>query len=127
MSVHEFGHARDRQATLPDMPPGIGARRHASTMTSAAHGLEVTLRFTESLALVRLSGELTAENVHVLHDAIAAVAVPESEAPLLVDASGLSSIDETGRVAVDAACLLLRTLGRPVSHRMPTPPAAPLA
>lgn len=67
--------------------------------------LDVRIRVTPALAMVRLAGELDLSSVHLLNDAVAAISVAAPAAPtVLVDLAGVTFCDVTGlRGLQDAA------------------------
>lgn len=95
------------------------AQRQVDSVSAAASGLDIDVRFAPALTVIRLRGELDAANVHVLDDAVCAVILPGVTGAVIVDAAGLTLCDEAGTAAIEAACARIRELGLPVSLRGP--------
>jgi anti-anti-sigma factor len=78
--------------------------------------LDVRIRFTPTLPVVRLSGELDLSSVHLLADALGSIAAANCPAPLVVldltditfcDITGLQGIEDGGRMMTAAGKELL--------------------
>lgn len=95
----------------------LATQRQVGSVSTAASGLDIDVRFAPALTLIRLRGELDAANVHVLDDAVRAVILPRATGAVIVDAAELAVCDEEGDAAIDAACARIAELGLPVSRR----------
>jgi anti-anti-sigma factor len=78
--------------------------------------LDVRIRYTPTLPVVRLAGELDMSSVHLLADALASIAAANCPAPLVVldltditfcDISGLQGIEDGGATMAAAGKELL--------------------
>lgn len=90
----------------PDQQPG----RRDDTLVSA---LEVRIQFAPTLPLVRLSGELDLDSLHLLTDAVESIAATACPAELVVlDLAAVTFCDVAGLRALEQCALSLEMLGK---------------
>lgn len=94
---------------------------HRLTDPGAASILDVQIRFTPNLPVVRLGGELDVDSVHLVRDALDCVASMSSRARLIVlDLSGVTFCDVGGLRGIETCAGILEAGGRQlVLHRLP--------
>ncbi|UMG91676.1 STAS domain-containing protein [Nocardioides sp. TF02-7] len=76
-------------------------------------GLDIRIRYSPSLPLVRLAGDLDSHTVHSLHDALGAVADADCPATMvLLDLGALTFCDVSGLQGIEDAATRLATAGK---------------
>jgi len=83
--------------------------------------LDVQVRFTSALRVVRVSGEITGENAHLVEDAIRVVGhQPTPTTVVLLDLDGVTTFDDAASGALERAVTRLGAIGVEVQVRQTT-------
>lgn len=117
-------------APHPGSPPSLAERSVGRTLTSGGSGpgalLDIRIRLSSTLAVVRLVGELDLSSEHLLADALGCIEAASCPANLVVlDLAGVTFCDAAGLRAMEACAarlaaedkeLRLSNVSRPVAR-----------
>lgn len=101
---------------LPDRPPDLVLGSPSDPVETFGSILDVRIRFTPSLPVIRLSGELDLDSVHLLYDALQSLTAAHCPAEMVLldltgvtfcDVAGLRGIERCGEVLADSGRELL--------------------
>ena len=103
---------------LPDLPPDLVLGTPSDPtgdhpLQPVGSILDVKIRFTPSLPVIRLGGELDLDSVHLLHDALQSLTAAHSRAErVLLDLTGVTFCDVAGLRGIERCGAVLADSGR---------------
>lgn len=102
---------------LPGSPPSLAERPAGRTLSIGGSGpgalLDIRIRLSSTLALVRLVGELDLSSEHLLADALGCIEAASCRASLVVlDLAGVTFCDAAGLRAMEACAARLTAEGK---------------